>query len=92
MKKDELVCGKILCKVEKIIIFLGLIWLDATDPFSHVMADIYYIKCYCNKKNLVVLDILLLLQVKSCCDSNLKIGKLLQQHKLVAITYNSSLH
>ena len=41
---------------------------------------------------LVVLDILLLLQVKSRCDSNLKIGKLLQQHKFVVITYNSSLH
>jgi hypothetical protein len=44
------------------------------------------------KSFLVVLDILLLLQVKSRCDSNLKIGKLLQQHKLVAITYNNSLH
>jgi hypothetical protein len=44
------------------------------------------------KSFLVVLDILLLLQVKSRCDSNLKIGKLLQQHKFVAITYNSSLH
>jgi hypothetical protein len=44
------------------------------------------------KSFLVVLGILLLLQVKSRCDSNLKIGKLLQQHKLVAITYNSSLH
>jgi hypothetical protein len=44
------------------------------------------------KSFLVVLDILLLLQVKSRCNNNLKIGKLLQQQKLVAITYNSSLH
>ena len=44
------------------------------------------------KSFLVVLDILLLLQVKSRCNSNLKIGKLLQQPKLVATTYNSSLH